>query len=137
MSLKNNILSLANSKGYISLNDISELCAFKYKISNAERRCRELVSVGLLKPHQPGQAIIGYFRTNFEWNLENTKSACKNYINNKHLGNNQLGDTSHFKQSEPEKDNNKYCPKCRCQLQENKLFKNYLKCPRCGHVEKI
>lgn len=49
MSLKSQILFLVKSQGEASINELEELCRQeRYKISNYERRARELSNEGLI-----------------------------------------------------------------------------------------
>jgi hypothetical protein len=51
MSLKNSILYLIKSQGEISINELEDLCREEnYKISNYERRARELTNEGQIEP---------------------------------------------------------------------------------------
>jgi DNA-binding MarR family transcriptional regulator len=51
MSLKNSILYLIKSQGEVSINELEDLCREEnYKISNYERRARELSNAGLIEP---------------------------------------------------------------------------------------
>lgn len=51
MSLKSSILYLIKSQGEVGINELESLCRQEnYKISNYERRARELSNEGLIQP---------------------------------------------------------------------------------------
>lgn len=62
MSLSKIIHQLIESQGEISLNELEEICHQEhYKLSNAERRARELMANKLISPIKNSKgAIIGY-----------------------------------------------------------------------------
>jgi hypothetical protein len=50
-SLKSSILYLIKSQGEVGIDSLETLCRDEnYKISNYERRCRELANYGLIEP---------------------------------------------------------------------------------------
>lgn len=62
MSLKSLLFQEIKSRGSLTLNEVEKIChEAKYKLSNAERRLRELMATGSVKPLKcENGAIIGY-----------------------------------------------------------------------------
>jgi hypothetical protein len=83
MSLKNKIQYYLEKNKYISLQELENLCHSEgYKLSNAERRLRELMSVSPnIKPvKNSAGAIIAYKYESFDvekWNEQFKKEPVK------------------------------------------------------------
>ena len=61
IALKLKLYELIQDRGVISFQDVKDLCEiYEYKLSNGERRLRQLTEAGLIEPIRKKRVIIGY-----------------------------------------------------------------------------